>query len=267
MTTNGPDKNGPRLLKTIGLTCETLRMLKEEEHAGVTELSKRLDLSKGAVYNHLATLRKHGLVAKKGEQYQLGLRFMNFGEFVKHQSIIFQEGRGESEELAGDTGEYVHLMEVQEKEGFFVYRARGENAVGDEYYSRNQERADPLYYTATGKAALAFMDDEEIKSIIDERALKPQTEHTVTDRDELRAELLEIRERGFALNDEEQFLGLRAVSAPIRDDENDVIGAISISGPVSRITDDLLETELSKKVVEASNIIELNIKQTRALSE
>lgn len=267
MTTEDGDGSTPRLLKTVNLTCEILQTLKEVERAGVTELSERLGLSKGAVYNHLVTLRENRLVVKEDDSYQLGLRFVNFGEFVKNQSILFQEGVGETDDLATETGEYAHLMALQNGEGIQIYRAQGANAVGDEYYHRKQESADPLYYTATGKAVLAFMPENEVERILEERPLTAQTKHTVTDRETLREELSRIRERGFAWNDEEQFLGLRAVGAPIRDRDDQVLGAVSISGPISRISNEQFEDEIPKAVIEASNIIELNIQQTRAISE
>jgi DNA-binding IclR family transcriptional regulator len=260
---SGGDK--PRLLSTVTLTCEILYALKEEQRAGVTDLAERLDLSKGAVYNHLATLHEQGLVVKKDQQYQLGLRFMNFGEFVKHQSNLLHEGQEETNKLAAETGEYGHLMELQDNRGFFVHRVEGENAVGDEYYSRNQEVPAPLYYTAAGKAALAFMNEEKIEQTIAERKLDSRTEHTIVDEDELQAELSDIRDQGYALNDEEQFLGLRAIGAPIRGNENRVIGSVSLSGPVSRISDEKFRDTLPEKVMETSNIIELNIKQQMAL--
>lgn len=267
MMTSDEPENGPRLLKTVNLTCEILQALKEEEKAGVTDLAEKLDLSKGAVYNHLATLRENGFVVKEGDRYELGLRFVNYGSCVKNQSILLQEGKEESDKLAAKTGEYVHLMEMDGKEGIYVYIKKGEDAVGDEYYSQIQEETDPLYCTAAGKAALAFMPDEMIDEILEERTLAPHTKHTITDPDELRKELSQIREQGFALNDEEEFLGLRAVGVPIRDRNNRVFGAISVSGPVSRLSGKQFETGLPEIVMEASNVIELNIKQSQALSE
>lgn len=267
MTAMEKEENDPRLLKTVNITCEILQALKDVDQAGVTELAEKLDLSKGAVYNHLATLRENGFITKEGDHYQLGLRFVNYGACVKNQSIVLQEGKEESDNLAMKTGEYVHLLEMNHKEGVFVYIKKGENAVGDEYYSQIQEETDPLYCTAAGKAALAFMPDERINTILRERTLDPHTKHTITDPDELRKELSQIREQGFALNDEEEFLGLRAVGAPIRDRNNQVLGSISVSGPVSRLSGKRFKTEIPETVMEVSNIIEINIKQRQALSE
>lgn len=261
------DDNQPRLLKTVGLSCKILYTLKEMDQAGVTEIAEKLDLSKGAVYNHLATLRKHDLVVKEDNRYKIGLRFMNFGEHAKNRSILFQEGQAETERIASETGEYAHLMALENGKGIHVHRAQGDKAVGDKYYHRKQELIDPLYYSASGKAALAFLAEEEIDEILESITLEPVTENTITDRHELLEELSQIREQGFALNDEEQFLGLRAIGAPIRDSDNRVLGAISISGPSSRISDDKFRNEMPDIVKEYSNVIGINIKQKRAMSE
>lgn len=267
MTAKNEEENDPRLLKTVNLTCEVLKALKAEDQAGVTELADKLNLSKGAVYNHLATLRENGFISKQGDQYRLGLRFVNYGVCVKNQSIVFQEGKVEADNLASRTGEYVHLIEVNQREGVIVYTKEGQRAVGGEYYAQIQEETVPLHCTATGKAALAFMPDKRINNILEELTLDPHTKNTITDPDELRKELSRIREQGFALNDEEEFLGLRAVGAPIRDRDNRVLGSISVSGPVSRLSGERFETEIPAIVTEVSNIIEINIKQRQALSE
>jgi len=257
----------PRILKTVNLTCEILQALKETDQSGVTELAEELNLSKGAVYNHLATLQENGLVVKEGTEYKLGLRLMNFGEYVKNRSIVFREGKQETEEIAAETGEYAHLMALQNGEGIHIHRAEGEKAVGDEYYHQSQADIDPLYYSATGKAALAFLDESEVEKILNQVSLTPITENTITDRYRLLDELAQIREQGFALNDEEQFLGLRAVGSPILDTDNQVLGAISVSGPASRISEERFKNALPKKIKEVSNIISINIKQARVMSD
>lgn len=261
------DTDSPRLLKTVDLTCEILYTLKEMDEVGVTELAEELDISKGAAYNHLATLRDRDFVVKDDGKYKIGLRFMNFGEYIKNESILFQEGKEKTEEIAVETDEYAHLMAYQNGEGIHIHRGEGENAVGNKYYPQTQQSPDPLYYSASGKAVLAFLDEAEIDRILDGRTLEPVTEHTITDRQRLMEELSQIRDQGFALNDEEEFLGLRAVGSPILDSDNEVLGSLSVSGPASRISDEMFKNELPETVREASNIIGINIKQARAMSE
>ncbi|MFC7197268.1 IclR family transcriptional regulator [Halosimplex aquaticum] len=82
---------------------------------------------------------------------------------------------------------------------------------------------------------LAYMDDERLDGIIEEHGLPSVTENTITDEDELRAELGAIRERGYATDDEERLEGIRCVAAPVRTSGDEVVGAVSVSGIKSRM--------------------------------
>lgn len=86
-----------------------------------------------------------------------------------------------------------------------------------------------------------------------------KTNDTITDVDELLEELVEIRDQGYAICDEEAIQGIRAVGAPILDDEGEVEGAISASGPKQQFHDELLEEALPQTVMEIANVIEVNL--------
>ncbi len=116
-----------------------------------------------------------------------------------------------------------------------------------------------MYSTSLGKAILAFLPPEGRETIINEAALAPKTPKTITDQRTLYENLDTISERGYAIDDEENIEGLRCVAAPVRNGET-VLGAISITGPASRITDDYLHGELAESVQRAANVIELNTK-------
>ena len=81
---------------------------------------------------------------------------------------------------------------------------------------------------------LAHLPDEQVEGIVQAKGLKRFTPNTITDRRALRAELRRIRERGYAMDDEEIEIGLKCVAAPIQDASGIVIGALSISGPAFR---------------------------------
>lgn len=87
----------------------------------------------------------------------------------------------------------------------------------------------PLHTTAIGKCVLAGLDDEQLTSLVDRLGLPPRTENSLTDPAELRAELAKVREQGFALDDEENELGVRCLAVPVRDAKNSVIGAVNVS--------------------------------------
>jgi len=93
----------------------------------------------------------------------------------------------------------------------------------------------PVHSTAVGKTLLAFQPEEEIARII-ARGLPSSAPNTVVDAKALQRELALVRTRNYAVDDEESEVGLRSIAAPIRNDSGNVIAAISIAGPVHRMT-------------------------------
>lgn len=249
----------PRTLKTVETTINVIRELKRQNGATVTELAEALDLSKGGVYNHLATLREQRFVTKEGEEYRLSLHVAALGEHVKGNSKLYQAGYRETESVAEETGEYVHLMGVEYGLGIHLHQAKGESAVGKKYHDFNPQKPDYLHYTATGKAVLSQLPRDEVEAIIDKWGLPVMTENTITERETLLEELERTRERGYSINNQEELIGIYAVGAPIWDTENNVIGAISVSGPVERIKGTEREEELAKVLNQAANVIRLNM--------
>jgi DNA-binding IclR family transcriptional regulator len=103
------------------------------------------------------------------------------------------------------------------------------------------------------------MPDEAVDEVIDARGLPPLTEHTITDEATLREELADIREEGVAFDDEERVRGLRSVAVPIRTEAGEVVGAISVAGPTSRLDGDRFASTLPRRLLSAANVIELNV--------
>lgn len=251
------EQDGGRELGTVNRSFDIIRALEALEGAGVTELAEEIGLSKGAVHTHLNTLRANDVVVKDENVYRLGLRFITFGEFVKRQRSLYEAGQDEIDELAESTGEYAHLMVEERGRGFHIYKGRGENAVGQSYHDWNLQKADHLHYSAAGKSILSCLDPDHVHDIFDTYGLPKRTEQTITDRAELFDELELIQNRGYAINDEEEIEGLRAVGAPIETD--DEIGAVSVSGPVSRMKEEWFINELPEQVMQSANVIELNV--------
>jgi DNA-binding IclR family transcriptional regulator len=113
----------------------------------------------------------------------------------------------------------------------------------------------PAYCTAAGKVQIAGMSDEELAKYLPAKELKSYTENTITDREVLKGQLMRIVEQDYAIDNEELDLGVRCVGAPIRDYTRRVVGAISISGPSMRLTDDRIEKELVPLVKKAADEI------------
>lgn len=244
-----------RTVDAVQTACDVIDALHELDGAGVTELSNHLALSKGTVHSHLSTLRQNEYVIKDGDTYRISLRFMDLAEYAKGRLAITDVVKEELEALAEETGEIAQFAVEEHGRAVYIEKARGENAV--QTASRVGMR-EHLHCLALGKAILAHLPNRRVEEIIDHRGLPAQTTATITDEAELFDELEAIRDRGCAFDNEEKIQGLRCVAAPVRSASGSVIGAISISGPSSRIHDERFHEELPQMVTRAANIIEIN---------
>ncbi len=113
----------------------------------------------------------------------------------------------------------------------------------------------PMHASGAGKAFLATLPDDQVTKLLHKKGMHTYTPHTLTPHN-LKEGLAQIRKQGFSFDDEEHALGLRCVAACIFDEHREAFAAISISGPVSRITDDRV-IELGALVIHAAKEISL----------
>mgnify|MGYP002762265230 FL=1 len=248
-----------RTLKTVKRATEIIRALSELDGAGVSEVADRVDLSRSSTHSQLATLHEADYLVKDGGEYRLSFEFLLLGEYVRNNSLLFQFGRTEADTLADETGHYVHLFTDEDNLGINVYEARGEHAVDYDYQTLKLQRREPLHITASGKTILANLSQAEVEAVIQQHGLEQYTENTITDEGTLFEELERIRERGYAINDEEEIVGFQAVAAPIQTGSDTVIGSISVAGPTRFFDDNELRDEISEQVINAANMIQVKI--------
>ncbi|MFB6131640.1 MAG: IclR family transcriptional regulator [Salinigranum sp.] len=254
------DGSDRRAVKSVVAAFDVIEKLRVLDGTTVSELSKHVDRSIGTVHTHLATLKAQGYVVQEDNVYRLSPRFVALGEYVRNSSKLYQGAKDEADRLAEETGEVVHLLTEQDGLKIGIYEAFGGEAVGTEYFVRNQGKPKRfLHYSAAGKAILAYLPRERVEDIVARHGLIEKTPNTITDEAELFEELETVRDRGFALNDEEQVMGLRAVGAPIRDVSGAVLGAISLAAPKSRLKDDEFRETVPERVMNSANIININI--------
>jgi len=243
-------------IKASATTLEILEGLRELNGAGVTELANHLDMSKSNVHNYLNTLRREEYVVKDGSKYDVGLRFLGLSRYARKKQEIYNVACPELDGLAEETGELVNLLIEEHGRGVYLYQAEGpksvevDSSIGYRVY---------LHNTALGKTILAELDRDRVDGILDRHGLPSTTERTITDREELHEELERVRERGVAFDREERLQGLNCVACSIADNQGTVAGAISVSGPASRMSGDRLESDLPEKLQSVSNIVSLNL--------
>lgn len=243
-------------VSTSEKTLRILTSLKEIDGGSVTELADRLDMSKGTVHSHLATLHEHGFIVKRNGTYDLSLKLLDLGGYARDRMGLLKKAEPEVNKLAEETDELANLMTEQHGMGVYLHRAKGSQAIDLNTYIGLRVH---LHWTALGLAILANVSDDRVDEIIDDNGLPSQTRKTVTSRNALDQRLERVRDRGYAVDDEELLAGLRCVAAPILSSRDDVLGAVSISAPKSRMQGQRFEEEIPNLVSRAANVIELNM--------
>ncbi len=239
--------------ETLFAVVETL---KELDGAGATAVADRLGIAKSTAHRHLTALERNEYVVKRGEEYRLGLRFLDLGGYVCTADEQYRMIRPKVRELAEETDELAQFIVEEHGRGVFVFRESGDKAVTTE--ARIGKRV-PLHHTSAGKAILAHLPDERVDEILDARGLPSRTENTITDREELHADLDRIRERGYAFDMDEHIKGLWAMGAPIESPGGGVLGGLSVAGPTHRMKDDEFQDEVHGLLLGLVNELELNL--------
>ncbi len=221
------------------------------DELGVTELSKRLKLHKNNVFRLLATLESRGYIEqnKATENYRLGLKALELGQTFIKQMGLLRQAKPILEQIVESCNETAYVSIY--KEQHTVYLDVVETNLTVRVVSRVGSRL-PAYCTASGKVHMAFMTDEELDSVLAETKLVQHTPTTVTSPEALKAGLAKVRELGYAFDDEELDAGVRCIAAPIRDYTRRIVGAISISGPSMRLSNDRVDEELVPLVLSAA---------------
>ena len=243
-------------VKSTLTTFRIIEALKESDGARVTDLSQRLDLPKSSVHNYLSTLEQEEYVVKQDSHYYVGLKFLDIGTEARSRLSIHEIAKPEVQSLAEQTGELSNLLVEEHGKGVYIHREVGEDAVRVDASTGQRVH---LHNTGLGKAILAHLSESRVEAILDQHGMPATTETTITDRDDLFEELAEIRDQGVAFDREERLNGLRCVAAPILDQGDEVVGAVSVSGPTSRMSTERFTQEIPDLLRNAVNIIELNI--------
>lgn len=225
----------------------------QKPERGVSELSRELGLHKSTVSRLMRTLEHGGLLARNPdtERYRLGVDLIGLASQVVSYMDVREVARPLLRELAEACQETVNLSvldggRVVNLEQFVPQsrRIRNVGRVGRRMY---------VHCTAAGKVFLAYRSPDIVDRLLS-RPLARFTPRTVTDPEKLRAEADKVRRQGYAIVQEELEEGLNVVAAPVRDHTGQVVAAVSVAGPVFRVTSDLLP-ELARQVVEVSSEI------------
>ena len=232
------------------------------------EVSDKLELHKSTVHRLIMVLERHKLIERNSVngRYRLGLKLFELGTRAVSQLDLRERARPVLERLVLETSETVHLGILDDTEVLYLDKVEPARSVR---MSSSVGRRNPAYCTAMGKSILAYLTEAKVEAIVRKHGLKAMTANTITSLLELKAELAGIRERGYAVDNEEIEEGVRCVGCVVRDFSGGPVAAISVSAPAFRISREKAKN-LSRPVIAAANTLsaELGYKQEKvALAE
>lgn len=223
------------VVQSVDRALSILEMLSDySEGLSIKEISEKVNLHKSTVHRLLGTLIVRGFVEQdnKNGKYRISLKLFELGNKRIEDMDILNSSKYHTENLMKSINEVVHLVVKDGNKIVYIDKVEADNTIR---MASNIGRRSPLYCTSVGKTMLAYMKDDEVEDIWKSSNIKALTKNTIIDFDEFKEELKKIKEQGYAEDDEENELGVRCIGAPIFNRFGKVEGAISISGPTTRV--------------------------------
>lgn len=238
-------------------SLEILQYLKEHGPATLTEVASDLGWAKSTVYRHLHTLENAGHIAEYEDGYHIGQLYLDYGIHAQRNHPLYHAAKPKVDALADQIGEKVWCAVEENGLVAHIYLKSGNELYRS--FTRVGFRGH-LHAFSSGKAILAYMPPDHVEEIIATHGLPAYTENTITDEEELFAELETVRERGVAVHMEEAVSGSNAISVPVLHDDELPVGSVCVAGPAHRLDKSTLYGDLSELLLEFKNEIELSLK-------
>lgn len=222
---------GLRMLELLG---------KHPQGLALYELAQQLDLPRSTAFNLARTLTELEYICfdPKTNLYTLGLRLFEVGSAAVEKIDMLSLIRGCMMEIYHQINETVHLGVRTDLDVLYIDKIESTQMVRMTSHVGGRQ---PLYATALGKAILAGMRDEQVRLLYRHASFIPMTEHTTASFDELMRQLAEIRQRGYAIEQNESVQGISCAAVALRDQLGQPMYAISVSAPSYRASlDDLM---------------------------
>lgn len=218
-----------KALGLLGLFSET------RSRIGLSEMATLSRLPKSTVQRLLIELEAEGFVAQDADTrlWGIGTGPLRLAELFRADLALDQHAKLHMRELAALSDEDVLLTIDDHGHGVCISRERSAQPLRFESPLGSRQ---PLYAGSSRKVILAHRPDDEVERVIEMTGLKSYTTATITDPDELRAELRRIKRRGYALSDGERYRGVVGIGFPIIDQSGYAIASIAVVGPDSRFS-------------------------------
>jgi DNA-binding IclR family transcriptional regulator len=236
--------NGAGAVQSVATALDVLDCLADEPELGVSDLGRRLGISKSTAHRLVTTLCQKGFVQQVPESrcYRLGIRLHELGELVASRSPLRDHALPLLESLRSQTGETVHLAVPEGSQMFYVERLESYQGLR---FSSRVGRLRPIHLTSSGKAVAAF--NPVVAEAACANGFERRTPRTIRTKEQFLRCLADTRARGYAFSIEEDEPGLASVAAPVLDRTGVARAAISVAGPAARVAGDHM-TQTARRV-------------------
>ncbi len=216
-----------------------------------SEIAKALDIPRTTVIRILNSLAEENLVFQSGPLWELGPGLIGLGEVARSNIKIGEIARPVLAELSQTIGETVQLAVFNKDSSLILEVHKGNHPLSA---TTNPGSAVDLHCSATGKIFLAHMEPSARKELLEKLPLQKRTPNTLVDPESLVDELERIVRRGYSLDEQEYFSGVRCVGAPVFDHDNKVVAAVGITSSVMYFKEALTQS-WAEEVIRAAGII------------
>lgn len=230
------------VVQSVDRAFDILEALRDEGEIGLVALSKKVGLNKSTVHRLLNTLIYRDYVNQNSEnnKYKLTFKFLEIGNNCLNSLNIVSIAKPHIKKLSDKTNEVVHLVLIEKNEIVYIDKIESNNTIRMHSYIGKRI---PIYSTAVGKAYMAHLTKDEFLAMwgtMKNNFIK-LTENTIISKENMMKELDNIRDIGFAIDNEENEEGVICVAAPIFNYDESIKYAISISTPEMRIDEDKIK--------------------------
>ena len=242
-------------IQVAGRLFETLELLADKGSLGLMEISSSLQLNKSTVHRVLNSLIYMGY-ARQNEvngKYEPTFKIVDMSNKIMGKVDIVNLVRPHLRDLVENTKETVHFVERDGLDAVYIDKVES-FTNGIHMVSRIGSRI-PLYCSGVGKAIAAHLPEQEVRDIWERSSIVRMTPYTITNFEQFKENLSDVRKRGYALDNEENETGVRCIAASLKDHAGKVRYAFSISAPVNRMDNDRIQ-ELSHYVLKTKEQME-----------
>jgi len=226
---------------------------RERPRLTLSDVARQTGMTRAAARRFLITLESLGYVSSDGRLFSLRPSVLQLGYAYLSSFSLAQVAQDQLEALADELHESCSASVLDDLDIVYVARASTNRimTIGLSVGARL-----PAHLTSMGRVMLAALDDAAIDAYLARAHLEARTVHTITDADELRAELMRVRAQGWCLLDQELESGVRSVAVPVHDATGRVAAAINTSAHAARVSRETLQDEFLPKLQECARQID-----------